>query len=547
MDANFELGVQNHDSFVDASRNFTVGDLVRKSARMYGDDVAVKTKDEEITYDELNDRVNRLANGLLEMGVTPNETTIAMLAENRAEIIVLYYASAKLGTLTAALNWRIEKTELTHCIDLVEADYIMASDRFEEKRRWATDDSDAQPEYLAFDDTDESDDTVSYQKLLEMGDTSEPLEPGSVDPEQGLVVLYTSGTTGMPKGAVISHRAWMARAYKTITDFELNKGSSEFAWSPMCHIVTADWLPTTAILGGTFYPIDGFDPERIVEILKEDGEAISWFVLLPGTISTFFDYMEESGTSVDEFREIRHIGGLVDLVDPKKVKRVTERFDMPFINSYGSTEIGHGTSGGHHIQPGVHPKTEDLSKIESTWTDAKLIDESWNEVDEGDVGELAVRGPALCSGYINNPEANESDFNDGWFRTGDMFERRDDGMLDFINRRKYLIKSGGENIYPAEIEDILLENELVEDAIAVRVDDEKWGEVPRVIVSSTQPDELDKDELMAMLEDRIANYKLPNYLEIVSPEDLPRSTTGKIVREDVESWEVSEDSRVRQV
>ena len=545
MEFNFDLGIEDQESFVEQSRHFNVGDLMRKAARMYTDDIAVSEPDRDVTYGEFNERVNALANSLLERGYEKGQARVAVLAENRGEYIEPYFAAAKVGFLVPALNWRLEREELVHCASLVDPDAIVVSEQYREKAEWIVDGLDEPPEVI---NLDGGDGDVDYETLIEEGSTDEPAPDYKVDPEQGLVVLYTSGTTGLPKGVVISHRAWLARGYTYTIDWNLEKGDGWIAWAPLFHIISADALPAVFSMGGTYYPPNGFDTERIVDILlEEDQGGIGWLFLLPGVINNFMDYLEDNDIDVDDMREIRAIGALVDLVDPKKVKRVTEKFDMPFKNSYGATEDANVLSAGNNIPVGVMPDDDDLAKVESSFVDLKLIDEDWNDV-EGDRGELAARGPTLCSGYINNPEANEEDFKDGWFRTGDIFVYdEEESEYHFVNRRKYLIKSGGENIYPAELEKILLQHEEIEEATVVRVPDEKWGEVPRAVVSTFNPDKVDVDELMGMLEENLANYKLPQYFEIIEPEEFPRSATGKVVREEVEEWDIERSRRVREV
>jgi len=485
--------------------------------------------------------VNRLVDRLGDrLGDGP--ARVAVLSENRVEGMAVLYACAKLGYLAATLNWRLEREELVHCVDLVEPDVVFVSERYADRCAWIDEDADSSPSYVSFDD-DEGE--SSYRALLEAGSPEEPDLPG-VDPEQGLAVIYTSGTTGLPKGAVVSHRAELARSDQVVLDMRLQMGDSYISWAPMFHMSTVDWIVTMAMLGGTYHIVDGFDVERIVEILQTSQRPIAWLFLVPGVIDQFLDYVDEHDVDTDTFAPIRCTGALADLTPPEKVERVTKLVDAPFHNSYGSTEVGWATSG-YLIPPGVAPDDAELSKVESPLIDVKLVDENWTAVEQGSKGELAVRGPTLASGYVNSPESNRSEFHDGWFRTGDLFVRNADGTYSYVSRKKYLIKSGGENVYPGEIERVIVEHPLVDDVVVVRVPDEKWGEVPKAYVSTDRPEEVSREELLELLRGRIASYKLPHYIEVVPPRSFPRGTTGKVLRSEVEEWPVSEDDRIREV
>lgn len=530
---NFEIPVDDLRTHLSSSRRLTVGDLLSKAARAHGDETALVGA-ESYTYRELNRRVDDLATALQARGVDYGDR-LAVVSENRTEYAEILYAGAKLGTLVATQNWRLEEPELRHCLSVAGPDVVFVSGEHDEKRAWLTGLDD--PLVVSL---DEGGGDVTYEALLAEGTGEEPVPETPVTPEDGLAVLYTSGTTGLPKGAVISHRAFLARGQ--VSPFPHN-GPDYVAWCPMFHMISVEPLFGTAIDGGTYHVVDGF---RLEEILARHREAdATQMQLLPSTVGPVVEYAEEHDWDPADYESVKYVGAMPDLVAPDKIARVTELFDAGFINSFGSTETGSPPVTGNAIPPGVEPDEGRLSKVESPMCDVRLVDTEWNDVEQGEVGEMAVRGPTLFSGYLDSAEANAEDFEDGWFRMGDMFVRNEDGTLDFVDRRKYLIKTGGENVYPAEIEQALMSHPAVSEAIAVRVPDDRWGEVPKAYVAIHDDADCSESDLLSSLEGRIARYKLPHYVEFVQEADFPRSTTGKIVRPDVEEWPVSDDERVR--
>lgn len=529
---NFELPVEDLGEHLSTSSRLTVGDLLTKAARAHGEKPALVGED-RYTYYELNRRVDDLATALQIRGIDYGDC-FAVISENRTEYAEVLYAGAKLGTLVATQNWRLEEPELRHCMSVADPDVVFVSSEHDEKRDWL--DGLDNPLVVSF---DASGGDIAYEDLLAegTGDAPEPSVP--VTPEDGLAVLYTSGTTGLPKGAVVSHRAFLARGQ--VSPFPHN-GPDYVAWCPMFHMISVEPLFGTAIDGGTYHIVDGF---RLEEILARHREADATQVqLLPSTVGPVIDYAEEHGWDPADYESVKYVGAMPDLVAPDKIARVTELFDAGFINSFGSTETGSPPVTGNAIPPGIEPDEGKLSKVESPMCDVRLVDTEWNDVEQGEVGELAMRGPTLFSGYLEN-EATAEDFQDGWFRMGDMFVRNEDGSLDFVDRRKYLIKTGGENVYPAEIEQALMAHPAVSEAIAVRVPDDRWGEVPKAYVA-TRDDDVTASDLLAHLDGRIARYKLPHYVEFVDEASFPRSTTGKIIRPDVEEWPVSDAERIRE-
>lgn len=527
---NFNLGIDNMGKHLNQSRYYSVGDILQKNARVQPNETGIVSQDgERITYGELNERVNRLANAFISRGLD-NGASIAVVSENRPEFVEVMFAGAKIGALVPTQNWRLERVELCHCLELTKPDAVVFSGKNVDKAEWVQESDEMSPGIIVLDDADIGTD---YEYLIKENSTTEPEPARYPHMEDGAVVLYTSGTTGLPKGAVISHRALINRGMLWSWLVNMKAAPDFVGWNPMFHMAGMELLMGVMINGGTFYTVDSFQLERILECQREANA--NYLAITPSTLESFFEYAEKNEWDPDEYG-VEIMGAMADLYNPKKLQRITKLFEADFLNSYGSTEAGLGPGTGNVIPAGSKPSKEELAKKESPLYEVKLVDEAWNEVDQGETGEAAVRGPALLSGYINDPDANRSEFKEGWFRTGDLFRRDEEGLLHYADRRKYLIKSGGENIYPAEIERNLVDHPDITESCVVRIPDEKWGEVPMAYISTTDGTDLTSEDVLNFLSDRIARYKLPHYIDFLNEDEYPRGTSGEISRTELEEW-----------
>ena len=474
---------------------------------------ALEFEGRQWTFRALNQRVNRLAHALRSMGLQAGDR-VAVLAENRPEYVELELAVAKLGLILACQNWRQSDPELEHCIRLVSPKALFFSQR----------QADAVGR-IAHGVDRLVDLDLAYADLIAAQPEAEP--GGDVDAESGLVILYTSGTTGLPKGALISQRAMVARSMIGRIDSTVQPGDPFIAWAPLFHMVSTDSVYATLINGGKVIVMDGLQVEQLVEITSR--EFIGHLTLMPGMIDRVIDELDRTGLTP---KGARSIGCMADLVPAAQIQRITTLYQAPFRNSFGSTETGGAPASRGSIAIGAFPHS--LSKQQNSYCQIKLVDEDDVEVADGQPGELAFRGPSLFSGYWANDKANAEDFRGGWFHMGDVFVRNPDGSLDFVDRRKYLIKSGGENIYPAEIERVLLADPRVLEAVVVRQPDARWGEVPVAFVTRAD-DSLTAEAVRAACEGKIARYKLPKAVVFIGLDEFPRSTTGKVKRHEREA------------
>jgi fatty-acyl-CoA synthase len=503
------------------SARSTVASLFAARAHDHPDRVAVTAANgARLTYAQLRDRVRLRAQAWSADGLVQGDR-VAVLSRNRIEYLECYLAAAWSGLVLAAVNWRLAPPEVAHCLSLVGASRVCVGPELAEALRAIY-----SGPIEVFTDT-------PPERPASTASLAPPLmqSPADVDPEDPLVILYTSGTTGLPKGAVISHRALVTRNLVVRAEYGLQPSDAFVAWSPMYHMGGAEYSLGTLMSGGTVHVVDGFDAELLVELVRT--EPLGWLLLMPGMVRRFADLLESRGV---EPRGVRMCGVMADLVPPADIARVTRLLDAPYANTFGATETGNPPASAGFIPIGTTPTS--LPKTPSAFCEIRLVQPDGTDAPTGEPGELWMRGPTLFSGYWANPEATAESFAGGWFHMGDVFTRDADGRLTFVDRAKYLIKSGGENIYPAEIERVLLADPRVVEAAVVKRPDPKWGEVPVAFVARRDGVDTPTSDLEHALRQAcraaLAGYKQPKELRWIAESAFPRSASGKVMRHELE-------------
>lgn len=489
---------------VAAAATTTVWRLIAGRADAAPDAPALIDGTRRLSYAQMMRAADRIAADLVARGVTRGDR-VAVLSENRLEYGLTQLACAKLGAMVACLNWRLVAPELAWCIDLVQPRLLLTSARHLDLARAAC----------------PSLEPVDLAGLGCDGDTAE-----SAEPEDGFIIIYTSGTTGRPKAAVISQRAQIARMCAFRLDLGLSLDDGYISWAPMFHMGGTEHMFSTLLIGGTVTIIDGFDADRVIDTLEE--QRIGWLMTIPATTELLLERLRARRPAI---RGVRVVGAMADMTPVSVIDEVTRLLDAPYLNSFGATETGMPPLSGDLIRPGATRRS--LAKKPSVLTELRLVGADGRDVAPGEAGEAWVRGPTLFSGYWNADKVNRDSFSGGWFHMGDLFRRTADGY-EFAGRSKYLIKSGGENIYPAELERVILADPRVADAIVVRRPDTDWGEVPVAVVARSD-DSLDAEAVIALCRASLAGYKRPRDVVFIAVADFPRSTSGKIIREEVET------------
>jgi acyl-CoA synthetase (AMP-forming)/AMP-acid ligase II len=513
-----------------AANQIPLAALFRRSARVFRNRVAVWSSESQYTYGELDERTNRLAQAITARGIRQGDR-VAVLSTTRPEYVELYVAAAKLGITVVALNIRLAVEDFGYCTELTQPRMLFASPGFVEAAGAIASAAPDLEETIVYPDVP-GDAASDYEEMLR---GAPPVQPDVVcDPEAIHCVLFTSGTTGRPKGAMISQRASATRAFRVAHTFGLTEEDGLIAWIPMYHTGGDECLQATLMTGGTFATFERLDIPAIYRAIE--ALQLSWSPMLPGVITEFLHHPDRERHDLTSFR----FGlGYANMM-PQVVEEFTSTFDADFWDCFGQTESSFVLAL-DRIPPGVKPP---LRKRPTELLDIRLVDEDMNEVPAGTPGECVVRGPSVMSGYIGNPSATDDVFRGGWLHTGDVLTGHEDGTYTYVDRLSYMIKTGGENVYPAEVESVLTSHPAVQESCVLAVPHERWGEAIKAVVVLGDGATVTKAELGAWCRDRLVGFKRPRFVEFVPNELVPRSVTGKILRHKLAEQPVSEDQRI---
>lgn len=492
----------------------TLNALFQRAFEIYAESIAVTSEERCWTYREVGDRAGHLSAALYELGVRKGDR-VAILSETRPEYVEAYAATASLGAIAMALNIRLHPDELNYCIDSGKPRAILTSGAtaqvLDEIRAAAS-----IPHWICFDPCNQR--FLHYEDLLSQDSDPPPsIEISGSDIHN---ILYTSGTTGRPKGAMISQSAAAVRALRIAQWFGLTPRDGFMGWAPMFHCLGDESLYATMLTGGRYATLRKADPEVMFQLIERD--RLTWVPLLPGVIDNFLHHPRRSEYDLSS---LRFSAGYANMM-PQMVKELTATLGIPFWDAYGQTETSYLVAFGM-VNPGAEPS---MRKDPTSLLDIRLVDSEMSEVEAGVPGECVVRGPSVMSGYYDDTEATEAVFAGGWLHTGDVLVRHEDGTLSFVDRQKYLIKTGGENVYPAEVEQVIAQIDGVQEVCVFSVADERWGEAVKAAIVLRPEACLTAKDIVEWCQSRLSGYKRPRYIQFFSPGEVPRSATGKLQR-----------------
>lgn len=507
-----------------------IGDWLERGERYWPDNLAVvdvaKGGAGRFTYRQLNQRANKLANWLHEVAGVQRGDRVGMLALNGVEFLDAFFACGKLGAIFVPYNWRSHWRELMQLIEVTQPKVLIYSDDF--KANVAEIENAIRPTHYTIHshlylDGDGIKGSLPYEVTLQSsGDT--PITNELIDAEDIICLIFTGGTTGLPKGAQISYRMIGWNTLNTIIH-ELQRGDITITHTPMFHTggLLVYTLPLLT-LGGTVVIMRKWTPDDMLDLIE--CEQVTMFFCVP---SQYQLMLQSSKFATTSFKSVRFMtSGGAPLPVPI-IKAYRDQHRVVFKQGFGMTEFG----------PGIFSMGPEYAEIKAGsigqpnyFVDARVVDDDNRPVPSNVVGELVLKGPSMCSGYFNNPEASAAALDaEGWFHTGDLARIDNDGFFFIVDRKKDMFISGGENVYPVEIEKALYEHPAVAQCAVIGVPDEKWGEVGKAIVVLRPNATTTEEELIEHMKSRLAKFKVPKSVAFVTA--LPLSAAGKILKREL--------------
>ena len=499
---------------MDASAEVRVADVVRRFARERPDRVALRHGERALTYAELDERSSRLAQALLGRGLGAR-SRIAYLGRSAPEVIELLFAVAKIGAVVVPLNWRLSPRELTGVLEDAGAPLVLADDAYRETAA-----------------------ALAPRELRIVGDDYEPwlldhdaVDPGGRgEPNDVVVQMYTSGTTGAPKGVLTTHRN-LAAAAVTSSCWAFDGDTVSLTPLPLFHIGGIGWVYCGLWHGAATILVSEFEAGAVLDDLER------LHVTNPIFVPTMLQMLcAVPGAAARDYSALRSITYGASPITTTALRAALRTFRAPMIGLYGLTESTGGVvhlDGEDHDPDGPRQHLLRSAGRPYPWVELRIVDpRSGRDQSAGTVGEVWLRAHNVMAGYFNRPAETAATLTpEGWLRTGDGGYVDDEGYLFLTDRVKDMIVSGGENIYPMEVEEVLAQHPDVADVAVIGVPDERWGEAVKALVIPRHGATPSAETLLAFARERLAGYKLPRSMDFVA--DLPRTPTGKVLKREL--------------
>lgn len=494
-----------------------LADLLENTAKRIPNRIAIRFEGEEITYRELNSRVNAMAGGLSSLGLESGDTCILMM-QSTLEFVTTYYALARMNVVIVPVNFLYKRHELSHIFaDSGARGFIGMAPFLEEPQKVLTDLPDLKIRVAL--GANEGSGFVPLETVRK----SEATFQCAGTNQDTAAIIYTSGTTGVPKGAMLTHQNLASNAM-TVADMRVTSPDDVvIGILPLYHIYgQTSALNASVYLGLTLHLFRQFDPEPVMELIKGGGSTLLFAV--PTMLNRLIHGTDDEGPVHSSLSFCVSGGSSL----PVEVLRKFERqFKTKIYEGYGLSECSPVC-----IENPFGKKTKPGSiGVTIPGFEARIVDESGNDVPTDQPGELIVRGPGVMKGYLNRPDETAEAIVEGWLHTGDLARMDSEGYIFIVDRKKDMVIRGGYNIYPREIEELLYEHPAVIEAAVYGIPHPDLGEEVAAAVVVKPGEAVTGDDIRSFIKEKVAPYKYPRVIRIV--DDLPKSHTGKILKREL--------------
>lgn len=508
----------------------TVADLYDAAATAYGESVALVHGERRVTYDELRDAALRTAGGLSVLGIGKGDR-VAFLMANCPEYVFCEYALTMLGAVRVPLAVALGEDHHVHMVNHSGAETIIYHSALAGRVASMASRLETVDRFVRIGGGDVPDGHVAYDDL----EDAQPPQV-TVDGDDLVGIYYTGGTTGVPKGVMLSHRAWVNSVLLEMLELGIGRGERFAYMTPLTHAAGVLLLPVL-LRRGTAHIYEGFDPT--VFLAETEARKLTGSMFVPTMIYALLDSPAIDDCDTSSLRTLLY--GAAPIA-PERLQQAIERFGPIFAQFYGQTEAPMMLTALHKDEHAVGDAVKRRRVFAScgrptVTTRIRLIDGNGSEVPDGEVGEIVANAINIMDGYYKDPEKTAETIRDGWLHTGDMAVRDADGLLFIVDRAKDMIISGGFNVYPREVEDVLFEHAAVRRAAVIGVPDRKWGEAVKAIVVLADGAETSAEELAAWVRDRKGPIHTPKSVEFW--DEIPLTNLGKVDKKQIRApyWE----------
>ena len=500
-----------------------IGEWVSKRGRLYPRRLFLKDEDgREFSNEEFDRRVNRMAHALINMGVIRGER-VATLMLNCSEFLEIFFACGKTGAIMVPLNFRLAAPELIYILKDCAPHALIYSSDFADKVKTIKSVGLPISRYF-YHGRDPGQEDPSLSDYVAQSPSDEPVPVREVTLDDTLFIMYTSGTTGDPKGAMLSHGNILFGAIHSLVGYGMDKTYTSLVVAPLFHIGALAASATPVIYaGGSLILKSFYNASEVIKLIMQ--EKINYMFAVP----VMFQVMTKSEEW--EKADFSHVHFFISGGAPipiTVIRKYQEEKGVGFVQGYGLTETGRLTS--LDLEDAIR-MAGSVGK-EVFHINLRIVDNDGQDVTPGDAGEIVVKGPNVFIGYWNKPRQTAEAMRRGWFHTGDMGRRDEEGFVYVIGRKQELIISSGENIYPAEVERVIQTLPQVKEAAAVAMPDPSRGEVVAAFVMLNEGQFITEENLITALQGQIAHFKIPKRFFFVN--DFPRNSTGKILKKELQ-------------